>query len=74
MTHMFPHGSYRAKWYKANDAAGSFCAIGIHGQWIYVNPKAQVTAVKFSSQPDPVNDVMDLRTVEAFAAISKELA
>jgi CubicO group peptidase (beta-lactamase class C family) len=73
MTHLFPHGSYRAKWYKANDEAGSFYAIGIHGQWIYVNPKAEVTAVKFSSQPDPVNDALDLRTLEAFVTIAQAL-
>lgn len=73
MTHLFPHGSYRAKWYKANDADGSFHAIGIHGQWIYVNPRAGVTAVKFSSQPDPVNDALDLRTLEAFARVAQAL-
>ncbi len=73
MTHLFPQGCYRAKWYKANDTAGSFYAMGIHGQWIYVNPQAEVIAVKFSSQPDPLNDAMDLQTIEAFAAIAREL-
>ncbi len=74
MTHLFPQGSYRSKWYKANDADGSFYAIGIHGQWIYVNPAAEVTAVKFSSQPEPVNDAMEVRTIKAFAAIAQALA
>ncbi len=73
MTHLFPNGCYRAKWYKANDASGSYYAMGIHGQWIYVNPQAEVTSVKFSSQPDPVNDAMDLQTIDAFAAIAREL-
>jgi CubicO group peptidase (beta-lactamase class C family) len=70
MVNMFSNGSYRSKWYKANDADGSFYAIGIHGQWIYVNPAAEVTAVKFSSQPDPVNDAMDVETIAAFEAIA----
>lgn len=74
MLHLFPQGSYRAKWYKANDADGSFYAIGIHGQWIYVNPRAEVTAVKFSSQPDPVNDAQDLQTLQMFAGLAQELA
>jgi CubicO group peptidase (beta-lactamase class C family) len=73
MVHLFPHGSYRAKWYKSNDADGCFYAIGIHGQWIYVNPRAEVTVVKFSSQPDPVNDALDLQTLEAFATIARAL-
>ena len=71
MVNLFPKGSYRAQWYKANDADGSFYAIGIHGQWIYVNPAAEVTAVKFSSQPDPVNDAMDGETVATFAALTR---
>lgn len=71
MVTLFQKGSYRSKWYKANDEDGSFYAIGIHGQWIYVNPKAAVTAVKFSSQPDPVNDAMDVETVAAFEAIAR---
>jgi CubicO group peptidase (beta-lactamase class C family) len=74
MTHLFPHGSYRSKWYKANDADGTFYAIGIHGQWIYVNPRAEVTAVKFSSQPDPVNDAQDLATRALFETLARELA
>lgn len=73
MTHLFRHGSYRAKWYKANDRDHAFYAIGIHGQWIYVNPRAEVTAVKFSSQPEPVNDMMDLATLELFAKVAEEL-
>ncbi len=71
MVNLFPKGSYRSKWYKANDADGSFYAVGIHGQWIYVNPKAEITAIKFSSQPDPVNDAMDTGTVAMFAAIAR---
>ncbi|MEO6607589.1 MAG: 6-aminohexanoate hydrolase, partial [Aestuariivirga sp.] len=70
MVNMFSNGSYRSKWYKANDTDGSFYAIGIHGQWIYVNPAAEVTAVKFSSQPDPVNDAMDAEAIAAFEAIA----
>lgn len=70
MINMFPQGSYRSKWYKANDEDASFYAIGIHGQWIYVNPKAEVTAIKFSSQPDPVNDALDMETIAMFAAIA----
>lgn len=70
MNHLFPNVSYRAKWYKANDAAQSFYALGIHGQWIYVNPKAEVTIVKFSSQPEPVNDAMDVQTMAACVAIA----
>ncbi|MFO1034479.1 MAG: serine hydrolase [Hyphomicrobiales bacterium] len=73
MTHLFPQGSYRAKWYKANDADGSFCAIGIHGQWIYVNPARELSIVKFSSQPDAVVDAMEVNQIALFTAVSRVL-
>ncbi len=71
MVNLFPKGSYRAQWYKDNAGDDSFYAIGIHGQWIYVNPATEMTAIKFSSQPDPVNDTLDLETVAALKAIAR---
>ena len=32
--------------------AGEFCAVGIHGQVIYINRAADVVMVWYSSQPD----------------------
>ncbi len=37
---LYPAGSYRSYWYQSGDEERSFCAIGIHGQWIYCNPAA----------------------------------
>ena len=46
-----PRGRYRGKWYATGNERGAFCAIGIHGQWIYIDPTSEVTIVKLSSQP-----------------------
>jgi CubicO group peptidase (beta-lactamase class C family) len=34
---------------------GAFMAIGIHGQFLYVNPAARVVIVVWSAQPHPTN-------------------
>ena len=69
--HLFANGSYRNKWYSSGLPSGAFSAIGIHGQWLYVDPTAEVTIVRFSSQPIPVDDPVDLDCVRLFRAIAE---
>lgn len=69
--HLFRDGSYRNKWYASGLRSGAFCAIGIHGQWLYVDPAAEVTIVRFSSQPVPVDDPVDLDCLKLFQAIAE---
>lgn len=70
MAFLFPKGRYRNKWYQTGHDSGAFCGIGIHGQWLYVNPKAEVVIAKMSSQPEPVDDRLDLDLVSFFEALS----
>lgn len=70
MAFLFPKGKYRNKWYQTGADSGAFCGIGIHGQWLYVNPKAEVVIAKMSSQPEPVNDRLDVDIVAFFEALS----
>lgn len=67
---LFPEGSYRSKWYLSNEASGSFCAIGIHGQWIYVEPKSEISIIKFSSQPLPLDEELDELTLAMLKAVA----
>ena len=46
------------------------CAIGIHGQWLYVDPTAEVVIVRFASQPVPVDDPLDLDVLALFRHIA----
>ena len=73
MTGVFTQARYRSKWYIPLDRPGVLVAIGIHGQWIYVDRDAGVTIVKMSSQPLPVDDPLDLRLVAMFRAIADKL-
>jgi CubicO group peptidase (beta-lactamase class C family) len=68
-----PAGRYRSQWYMIDNDSAAFCAIGIHGQWIYVDPAAEVVIAKLSSQPLPVQEATDRLLLAAFAAIAAAL-
>jgi CubicO group peptidase (beta-lactamase class C family) len=53
-----PAGSYRNQWYQSGNRHGAFFALGIHGQWLFIDPHSEVVVAKFSSQPNPVMDAM----------------
>lgn len=71
MAFLFPKGRYHNKWYQTGHDSGAFCGIGIHGQWLYVNPKTEVVIAKMSSQPEPVDDKLDEDIVAFFEALSR---
>ncbi|WP_265515612.1 serine hydrolase domain-containing protein [Nitratireductor luteus] len=52
----FPEGTYRSCWYQARDVHGSFCGIGIHGQYIWADPITGIVIAKTSSRPQPSED------------------
>ena len=66
----FPAGSYRNKWYQVGNEDRVMLAIGIHSQWIYVNPASGVTIVKLSSQDEPLRPDLDDINLQAFTRIS----
>lgn len=65
-----PAGRYRSQWYMIGNASGAYCAIGIHGQWIYIDPVAEMVIAKLSSQPLPVDEAADHLLLAAFDAIA----
>ncbi|PWK71613.1 serine hydrolase [Aminobacter sp. AP02] len=69
MVNLFANGRYRNKWYQSGNASQAYCGIGIHGQWLYVDEKAEVVIAKMSSQALPVDDPLDLDNVAFFEAL-----
>jgi CubicO group peptidase (beta-lactamase class C family) len=65
-----PDGSYRNKWYQTGYASRAFFALGIHGQWLYVDPTAEMVIAKFSAQPEPVNDDLKRLNLALFNALA----
>ena len=70
----FPAGSYRNKWYQTGNQHRAMLAIGIHSQWIYINPVTEVSIVKLSSQDEPLRLDLDNTNMQAFTNISDVLA
>jgi len=70
---LLPRGRYRSKWYSTGNDHDAYCAIGIHGQWIYVDPAAEMVVVKLSSQPLAVDDAMDKLSLAGFDALGGAL-
>ena len=48
-------------------------AIGVYGQWIYVNPPKRVIIVKTSADPDFMEKGYELKHVEFFRAIANAI-
>lgn len=67
-TTLFPTGSYRNYWYETG--RGELAAIGIHGQWIWIDPATATVIVKLSSQDQPVDPVLDQAIVRMLRKIS----
>ncbi len=48
---VWPDGFYRNQWYITGDDQGSYFAVGVNGQHIWINPTTRTVIVKFSSGP-----------------------
>ncbi|MGA6927561.1 MAG: serine hydrolase, partial [Desulfosarcina sp.] len=68
---LFPGGRYRSQWYQTGSSSGAFCAIGIYGQWLWIDPRKEVVIAKVSAQAQPVDDEFDLTLIRAFEAIAE---
>lgn len=65
--------SYRNMWWITNNDHGAFCARGVHGQVIYVDPKADMVIVRFASNPVAGNAANDPYSLPAYDAVAKYL-
>jgi CubicO group peptidase (beta-lactamase class C family) len=52
---MFPKASYRSQWYRIDRGKGVLVAFGIHGQWIYIDPAAELVIVRMASEATPLD-------------------
>jgi hypothetical protein len=63
--------SYRSQWYILDGDEAPYYGIGIHGQYLFVDPAREVVIAMFSSrgQPlDPDEDALSLQVLQAVAA------
>ena len=65
---------YGYQWWVPEGAQNEFMAIGVYGQWIYVNPSKQVIIVKTSADPNFTSKNYEPKHVEFFRAIADGIA
>jgi CubicO group peptidase (beta-lactamase class C family) len=65
--------SYRNMWWITHNEHGAFAARGVHGQTIYIDPKAQMVIVRFASHPEAKNSKIDPTSLPAYHAVAKYL-
>lgn len=68
-----PDWSYRNMWWVSHNEHGAYAARGIHGQTIYVDPKAEMVIARYASHPMAANAYMDPTSLPAYHALAKHL-
>ena len=68
-----PGASYRNMWWVLHNEHGAYCARGIHGQGIYIDPKAEMVIARFASHPMAGNMNLDPTTLPAYHALARHL-
>lgn len=68
-----PGWSYRDMWWHTGNADGAFAARGVHGQTIYIDPKAEMVIVRFASHPIAANSANDPTSLPAYEAVARYL-
>lgn len=70
---LLPGYSYRNMWWVSHNALGVFEARGIHGQRLYIAPRADVVIARFCSHPVAASAANDPVTLPAFEALCRLL-
>lgn len=69
---MFPRGRYRSCWYDVGDDRGSFCAVGIHGQWLWIDPVSRLVLARLSSRAAPSDDLATAREIAVLSTVARQ--
>jgi CubicO group peptidase (beta-lactamase class C family) len=68
-----PGWSYKSQWWITHNNHGAYMARGVHGQAIYIDPKAEMVVVRFMSNPVASGVGFDHMTLPAFEALADHL-
>jgi CubicO group peptidase (beta-lactamase class C family) len=68
-----PGWSYHNQWWVSHDDHGTFMARGIHGQAVYIDPKAEMVIARFASNPRAGNAANDPTSLPAYRAMADRL-
>ncbi|WP_432836199.1 serine hydrolase domain-containing protein [Dactylosporangium sp. CA-092794] len=70
----YPHYGYSRLWWTLDGPRNPFTGLGIYGQYLYVDPDADVVIVKTSAWPTPDDADRDRETITALRTVADRLA
>lgn len=70
---LLPGWSYRDMWWVSHNEHQAYAARGIHGQVIYIDPKAEMVIARFASHPVAANAANDPTSLPAYHALARHL-
>ena len=65
--------SYHNMWWITNNSHGAYMARGVHGQAIYIDPKAEMVIARFASTYLASNKYIDPLSIPAYEAVADYL-
>lgn len=68
-----PGWSYHNMWWISHNSHNAIMARGVHGQALYIDPKAELIIARFASHPIANNSANDPTTLPAFEALAQYL-
>jgi CubicO group peptidase (beta-lactamase class C family) len=68
----YPHYGYANHWWTLDN--GAFTGVGVHGQYLYVDPAARIVIVKCSAWPTQDDPQRDSETITALKAVASHLS
>jgi len=68
----YPHYGYGNHWWTLDN--GAFTGVGVHGQYLYVDPAARIVIVKCSAWPTQDDPERDSETISALQAVAVHLS
>jgi CubicO group peptidase (beta-lactamase class C family) len=71
---MFPDAAYRSKFYQIDRKRRTLCCLGIHGQWIYIDPVSELVIVRVAAEPVPLDADSVRAWLRGFAAIVRHFS
>lgn len=69
----YPHYGYSNQWWTLGAPSEAFTGLGVHGQYLWVDPAKELVIVKTSAWNSPDDELRDLETVTAFKALAEVL-
>jgi CubicO group peptidase (beta-lactamase class C family) len=70
---LLPGWSYRNMWWVTHNEHGAYSARGVHGQLIYIDPKAEMVIARYASFPLAANPNIDPTSLPAYHALARHL-